>query len=194
MLYRLRAVLGRTLAILKRSWEPLGWSWGRLGTILGHLERSCSGRKTGRQTGRPQGLYLSDCLPDLGRSWAILKRSWEPPGRSWGRLGTVLGPSWSIWGALAAAAKLVDELADDKVWICQIVCQIQGGLGVSLRHLGAFLGVSWMVLGSSWDHLGASWALLQRLQNWHTNWLTTRSLSARLSARFRSPLSPPAAS
>jgi len=89
--------VGRTSALLERSWSLLGriWggsegSWGALWVVRSRL-----------------GFFLAALEPIfavLARPWASLRRSWVALGRSWTALGcswAALGRSWVILGPVS---------------------------------------------------------------------------------------------
>jgi len=150
----IKSLLGRSWAVLDRSWSLLGG----LGAVWG----------------RSWGI--------LGWSWAVVGLRWRSPERSWWRswapllrvmelpepattvykmlsvmLGAVL-PSWAVWGrAWGHLGGLLGRLGH--LWVCcmerdvphsRIVEHIRGYIG---RHRAA-LGLSW---GHSWTDCGRSW-------------------------------------
>ena len=177
------ASLGASCAVFGASWrsrgplaylgEPLGASWGSLGSLL---EASWA---------------------PLGASWgplgALLGRSWEPSGRSWGHLGGDLSKKGGVLISLAPLECLESPLGPflrpksvQNLMKINVFCflafsllepswAILDSLGASWGSLGSLLEASWGPLGVSWGHLGASWGALGALleaswETWRASW------------------------
>ena len=87
----LRAVLGRSWGLYRRSWLHLGGSWGlcwRSWAALGPL-LAVLGRSWGRcvRSWAALGAYVGGLGPLLGPMLAVLGRSWGLCWRSWALLG-----------------------------------------------------------------------------------------------------------
>ena len=95
--------------LLGASWGLLGASWGHLGASRGHLG-ACLGRRL------EMSVQVPPLGPILGPSWGPLGRSWGFLGPSWGslgpclsrlgglsgRLGAILGASWTALDGVKA--------------------------------------------------------------------------------------------
>ena len=62
--------------------------------------------------GRPPGAPLGPSWPPTSLSWRALGRSWALLGRSWDTLGTLLGRSWTLLGALGSSWALLGRSWD----------------------------------------------------------------------------------
>ena len=117
-------VVGRTSALLERSWSLLGCIWGGPGGGLGGL-----------------GAAFGGSGAVLGPSWPLL----SPSSQFWLALGPLLAALGSLLVALGP---------------------LLAALGPLLGHSWAALGRSWVILGPLWGALGlllrVSWPLLGR--------------------------------
>lgn len=144
----LRAVLGRSWGLSRRSWLHLGGSWDlcwRSWAAVGLL------------------------LEVLGRYWGRCVRSWAALGIYLGGLGQLLGPifavcgrSWSLCGR--SGARKSKDIATLKTCLflkrerdVRLGRRSWGALRVYVDGLGLFLGPLLAVLGRTWDLCGRSW-------------------------------------
>ena len=145
------ASLGPRGPLLGASWGPLEASWGSLGASWGG------------------SLDLSVRVPPLGallrRYWGPLWPFWNPLGPSWGprgghlgRLGAVIGASWSV-----LERRKLEKSRTPKTLKITMKINDLGILEASWEASWSALGASWRPLGPSWGHLGRLGALLGRL-------------------------------
>ena len=96
------------------------------------------------------GIELHLLWGHFRQSWGHFGPSWSHFGPSWGHPGAIWGPHGAIWGT----SKLQKERQPlEEARVSTYVDALWAKVSI-LRHVGAFLGLSWGYLGPLWAHLG----------------------------------------